>query len=193
MLGWRKKELYKWQQQGWKHRLKQERKYSRKKKNQRKMETEDSLAQLPKKMVRCWQVLLSVLTTIMCNIHTERDKNMKSVKRFFVLFFRWLLCFGVHSVFSERVGPTVRAGLHLMADAPEEMRGGRDNQRWRGDSCTWERGEWKSGWRGGGETRRGTQGGYKNLLMEGEEHTGCLAPAQTCEMQGWKQVFGVWD
>lgn len=21
--------------------------------------------------------------------------------------------------------------------------------------------------------------------MEGEEHPGCLAPAQTCEMQGW--------
>lgn len=41
----------------------------------------------------------------------------------------------------ERVGPAARAGLHLMADAPEEMRGGRDNQRWRGESCMWERGE----------------------------------------------------
>lgn len=42
------------------------------------METEDSLAQLPKKNGK----MLTGLTTIMCNIHTERDKNMKSVKRF---------------------------------------------------------------------------------------------------------------
>lgn len=42
---------------------------------------------------------------------------------------------------SGRVGLTAPAGLYLMADSCEEMRGGRGNQRWRGESCMWERGE----------------------------------------------------